>query len=98
MGLHRSTCDLRRPDSCTGSIQGFYFRTKATLREKMNGQTNRRRDTFLLSMSQRVGPRAKPEPVRSTELPEAAWQEIAIYLLEINSGNHRFVVAVDYFS
>lgn len=49
-------------------------------------------------MSQRVGPRAKPEPVRSTELPEAAWQEIAIYLLEINSGNHRFVVTVDYFS
>lgn len=44
-----------------------------------------------------MGPRTKPEPVRSTELPEAPWQEIAIDLLEINSGNHLLVV-VDYYS
>ena len=32
---------------------------------------------------QLVGPRSKPEPIRSTDLPEAPWSDIAVDLLEI---------------
>ena len=46
---------------------------------------------------QLVGPRPKPEPVRSTSLPQAPWQQISVDLLEIPTGNHLLVVA-DYYS
>ena len=46
---------------------------------------------------QLVAPRAKPEPIRSTELPEGPWTDIAIDLLEIPGGNH-LLVTVDNFS
>ena len=45
---------------------------------------------------QLVGPRAKPEPLRSTRLPEGPWQEISIDLLDISDCEH--LVVVDYFS
>ena len=45
--------------------------------------------------SQLVGPRAKPEPVRSIRLPEGPWQDISIDLLDISDGEHLLVV-VDY--
>ena len=45
--------------------------------------------------SQLVGPRAKPEPVRSIKLPEGPWQDISIDLLDISDGEHLLVV-VDY--
>ena len=46
---------------------------------------------------QLVGPRPKPEPVRSTRLPESPWQEISVDLLEIPGDNHLLVM-VDYYS
>ena len=46
---------------------------------------------------QLVGPRSKPEPVRSTVLPEGPWTDLAIDLHEIPGGNHLLVV-IDYYS
>ena len=46
---------------------------------------------------QLVGPRANPEPVRSSSLPDGPWQEISVDLLEISNGEHLLVV-VDYYS
>ena len=72
-------------------------RTKARLREKvwwphMDEQV----EQFVKACypCQLVGPRAKPEPVRSTKLPEGPWTDIAIDLVEIPGGNH-LLVAVD---
>lgn len=45
--------------------------------------------------SQLVGPRAKPEPVKSIRLPEGPWQDISTDLLDISDGEHLLVV-VDY--
>lgn len=44
-----------------------------------------------------VDPKAKPEPIRSTKLPESPWKDISIDLLEITTENHLLVV-VDYYS
>ena len=44
-----------------------------------------------------VGPRAKPEPVKSTRLPEGPWKEISIDLLDLSTGEHLLAV-VDYYS
>ena len=72
-------------------------RTKARLREKawwphMDKQV----EQFVKACypCQLVGPRAKPEPVRSTKLPEGPWTDIAIDVVEIPGGNH-LLVAVD---
>ena len=46
---------------------------------------------------QLVGPRAKPESVRSTRLSEGPWKEISNDLLDASSGEHLLVV-VDYYS
>ena len=46
---------------------------------------------------QLVGPRAKPEPVRSSSLPDGPWQEISVDLREISNSEHLLVV-VDYYS
>ena len=46
---------------------------------------------------QLVEPRAKPEPVRSSSLPDRPWKEISVNLLEISNGEHLLVV-VDYYS
>ena len=46
---------------------------------------------------QLVGPRSKPEPVRSTVLPEGPRTDLAIDLHEIPGGNHLLVV-IDYHS
>ena len=75
-------------------------RTKARLREKvwwprMDKQVE---ETIpACHPCQLVGPRAKPEPVRSTTLPEGPWQEISIDLLDVSNGEHLLVV-VDYYS
>ena len=45
---------------------------------------------------QLVGPRAKPEPFKSTRLPEGPWKEISVDLLDVSSGEHLLVV-VDYY-
>ena len=75
-------------------------RTKARLREKvwwprMDKQVE---ETIrACHPCQLVGPRAKPEPVRSTTLPEGPWQELSIDLLDMSNGEHLLVV-VDYHS
>ena len=46
---------------------------------------------------QLVGPRAKPEPVRSSTLLYGPWQEISVDLDAISNGENLFVV-VDYYS
>ena len=75
-------------------------RTKARLREKvwwprMDKQVE---ETIrACHPCQLVGPRAKPEPVRSTTLPEGPWQEISIDLLDVSNGEHLLFV-VDYHS
>ena len=75
-------------------------RTKARLREKvwwprMDKQVEQA--IRACHPCQLVGPRSKPEPVRSTKLPDSPWQEISVDLLDISSGNHLLVV-VDYYS
>ena len=75
-------------------------RTKARLREKVwwpRMDKHVEQAVRTCHPCQLVGPRSKPEPVRSTRLPESPWQEISIDLLEITSGNHLLVV-VDYYS
>lgn len=76
------------------------IRTKARLREKvwwprMDKQVEQA--IRACHPFQLVGPRSKPEPVRSTRLPDSPWQEISIDLLETSRGNHLLVV-VDYYS
>lgn len=44
---------------------------------------------------QLVRPRAKPEPARSSSLPDGPWKEILVDLLEISNGEHLLMV-VDY--
>ena len=75
-------------------------RTKARLREKVWWpQMDRKVEDAIRSCHpcQLVGPRAKPEPVRSSTLPDGPWQEISVDLLEISNGEHLLVV-VDYYS
>ena len=75
-------------------------RTKARLREKV-WWTNMDKQVEQLVKAcyqcQLVGPRTKPEPIRSTKLPEGPWNDIAADLLEIPGGNHLLVV-IDNFS
>jgi len=49
-------------------------------------------------LCQLVGPRAKPEPVRSSSLPGGPWQEISVDLLEVSNGEHLLVVVHHYSS
>ena len=75
-------------------------RTKARLREKVwwPRMDKQIKETILACHPcQLVGSRAKPEPVRSTRLPEGPWQEISIDLLDVSNGEHLLVV-VDYYS
>ena len=75
-------------------------RTKARLRKKVWWpQMDKQVEELIRTCHpcQLVGPRAKPEPVRSTRLPEGPWQEISIDLLDISDGEHLLVV-VDYYS
>ena len=75
-------------------------RTKARLREKVWWpQMDKQVEDAIRSCHpcQLVGPRSKPEPVRSSSLPDGPWQEISVDLLEISNGEH-LLVAVDYYS
>ena len=75
-------------------------RTKARLREKVWWpQMDKQVEDAIRSCHpcQLVGPRAKPEPLRSSSLPDRPWQEISVDLLEISNGEHLLVV-VDYYS
>jgi len=45
---------------------------------------------------QLVGPRGKPEPVRSSSLPDGFWQEISVDRLKISNGEHLLVVVDNY--
>jgi len=42
------------------------------------------------------GPRAKPEPLRSSSLPDGPWQEISVDLLEVSNGEHLLAVVYYY--
>ena len=75
-------------------------RTKARLRERVWWpQIDKQVEEAIRACHpcQLVGPRAKPEPIRSSRLPDDPWQEISIDLLEISNGEHLLVV-VDYYS
>ena len=75
-------------------------RTQARLREKVWwAQMDKQVEDAIRSCHpcQLVGPRAKPEPLRSSSLPDRPWQEISVDLLEISNGEHLLVV-VDYYS
>ena len=75
-------------------------RTKARLRQKVWWpQMDKQVEDAIRSCHpcQLVGPRAKPEPLRSSSLPDRPWQEISVDLLEISNGEHLLVV-VDYYS
>ena len=75
-------------------------RTKSRLREKvwwpdLDKQFEKLiRDCYPCQL---VGPRPKPEPIRSTPLPQGPWSEIAVDLLEIPKKENLLVV-VDYYS
>ena len=75
-------------------------RMKARLREKVWWPNMNKQVEQLVKacyQCQLVGPRPKPEPIRSTKLPEGPWNDIAVDLLEIPAGNHLLVV-IDNFS
>ena len=75
-------------------------RTKARLREKVwrPGMEKQVEEAVCACHPcQLVGPRAKPEPIRSTRLPEGPWKETSFDLLNVSSGEHLLVV-VDYYS
>ena len=73
-------------------------RTKASLRERVWWpQIDKQVEETIRACHpcQFVGPRAKPEPIRSSRLPDGPRQEISIDLFEISNGEHLLVV-VDY--
>ena len=75
-------------------------RTKSRLREKVWWPNLDKQVEKLITACypyQLVGPRPKPEPIRSTPLPCGPWSEIAVDLLEIPKKGHLLVV-VDYYS
>ncbi|XP_020616125.1 uncharacterized protein K02A2.6-like [Orbicella faveolata] len=73
--------------------------TKVRLREKVWWLQMDKVEDAICSCHpcQLVGPRAKPEPVMSSSLPDGPWQEISVDVLEISSSEHLLVV-VDYYS
>ena len=75
-------------------------RTKSRLREKVWWPNLDKQVEKLITACypcQLVGPRPKPEPIRSPPLPCGPWSEIAVDLLEIPKEGHLLVV-VDYYS
>ena len=68
-------------------------RTKSRLREKVWWPNLDNQVEKLITACypcQLVGPRPKPEPIRSTPLPRGPWSEIAVNLLEIPKKGHLF--------
>ena len=75
-------------------------RTKARLREKVwwPGVDKQVEEVVRACHPwQLVRARAKPEPLKSTKLPEGPWKEISVDLLHVSSGEHLLVV-VDCYS
>jgi len=75
-------------------------RTKARLRTKVWWpQVDKQVEALIHSCHpcQLVGPRPKPEPIKSTKLPERAWSEVAVDLLDIPGVGHLLVL-IDYYS
>ncbi|CAB4042236.1 Transposon Ty3-I Gag-Pol poly, partial [Paramuricea clavata] len=76
-------------------------RTKSRLREKVWWpKIDKQVEDYVRSCHpcQIVGgSKPKPEPIRSTKLPESPWKDISVDLLEITSESHLLVV-VDYYS
>ena len=75
-------------------------RTKSRLREKVWWPDMDKQVEKLIRSChpcQLVGPRPKPEPVRSTTLPDGPWTDIAADLVEISVGDHLLVI-IDYYS
>ena len=75
-------------------------RTKSRLREKVWWPDLDKQVEKLIRACfpcQLVGTRPKPEPIRSTPLPQGPWSEIAVDLLEIPKKGLLLVV-VDYYS
>ena len=76
-------------------------RTKARLRENVWWtRLDKDVEAFVRECypCQLVGARPKPEPIRSTPLPEGPWEEIAIDLCEPLPTVESLLVVIDYFS
>ena len=70
-------------------------RTKSRLREIVWWPNLDKQFKYILTACypcQLVGPRPKPEPIRSTQLLRGPWSEIAVDLLEIPKKGHLLVV------
>lgn len=75
-------------------------RTKARLRDKVWWPKMDKKVEKLIRAChpcQLVGPRPKPEPIRSSQLPDRPWQDISIDLLDVPHNNHLLVI-IDYYS
>ena len=72
-------------------------RTKVRLREKVWWpKMEKQVEDAIRSCHpcQLVGPRARPEPVRSSSLPDGPWKEISVDLLEISNGGCRLLFSL----
>ena len=72
-------------------------RTKVRLREKVWWpKMDKQVEDAIRSCHpcQLVGPRARPEPVRSSSLPDGPWKEISVDLLEISNGGCRLLFSL----
>ena len=75
-------------------------RTKARLRSKVWWpQIDKHIESVIRSCHpcQLVGPRPRPEPIKSSEMPERPWSELAIDLLDL-PGEFHLLVLIDYYS
>ncbi|XP_064651664.1 uncharacterized protein K02A2.6-like [Lineus longissimus] len=75
-------------------------RTKARLRNKAWWPgIDKEVESFIRACHpcQLVGARAKPEPIKSTALPDGPWFDLAVDLLEVCNGEH-LLVTTDYYS
>ncbi len=76
-------------------------RTKARIREKVWWpRMDRDVETFVKNCypCQLVGPRGRPEPIKSTALPQGPWSEVAVDLCGPLPNGDNLLVLIDYFS
>ena len=73
--------------------------TKALLREKVwfagiNNATEKKVKSCLAC--QAATPETKREPLKMSQLPKSAWQQVSVYFKELSTGGYLLVVTDDY--